>query len=324
MELENKARSHESAIHALKDKMSYFKSKSNETDRLREEVTKLKNKIKDMESIEMAINGTRDEVNNVLRTERNVESLALMSAILKKSLVDAERRKREIDHNFKRAQNEATKYRKDCTILESQNSDLKKELQHLKINYQDEKQYLKNKILELDRKISSMDNINITNSSLNRIISESPINLNRRPRLTAPDNNLEENPSPSMAEKVKQIVDSDSPYLPVKSSNIAIDYNSILNTKFQSKSASTKTGFTIFKSPPASLENIKLSNNTGAVYNGLGSTSKEDIFPSPKPAPSGLKRPKTSSSISSSKFRKLAPAASKSKVTNYFSQGSSQ
>lgn len=53
-------------------------------------------------------------------------------------------------------------------------------------------------------------------------------------------------------------------------------------------------------------------------YDGLGGSSKEDLFPSPKPAQVSLKRPKSTSSISSNKMKKLAPI-NKGKVTDFFS-----
>ncbi|KAJ8962846.1 hypothetical protein NQ318_001246 [Aromia moschata] len=324
-ELEDKCKSHESAIHGLKDRMVYLKSKSKDNDKLTEEVAKLKTRVKDMENIHLAVTGSKEDVNEMLRNEKNVESLALLSAILKKSLIDAERKKREMEHNLKRAQNEAAKYRRDYNTLDGQNSDLKKELHQLKTCYENEKRYLKNKIADLDKKISSTDKLDITNTSLNRIILESPINFNRKPRLMSPEDGVRETESPSMVEKVQKILDSNSPYLPVKASNLAVDYNSILNTKFQSKSGSSKSGFTIFKAPPASLEHIKLPTNTSGIsYNGLGGTSKEDVYPTPKPRETGLKRPKSCATLTSNKFRKLAPTATKTKVTSFFSQRDSQ
>lgn len=73
------------------------------------------------------------------------------------------------------------------------------------------------------------------------------------------------------------------------------------------------------------LENVKQATlNKDVVYNGLGSSSEEDIFPLPRPSQTNMKRPKSSSSISSSKFRKLAPDATKTKVTHFFNQSDSQ
>ncbi|XP_018567295.1 E3 ubiquitin-protein ligase TRAIP-like [Anoplophora glabripennis] len=320
-ELESKMRVHESAMHALKEQISYFKSKARDSDKLAEEVMKLKHSIKDMENIQIALNGTREEVNEILRNENNIESLAILSATLKKSLLDAERKKRDMDYNLKRAQNDSNKYRREVTTLECQNNDLRKEMQYLRDNMEKEKQYLKNKICELNKKISA-ENLDVTNTSFKRIITESPVNFNKTPQLSA-SHDINDTASPSLEEKVQKIVDSDSPYLPVKSSNIPLDYASLLHSK--TKIGATKNGFSIFKTATKTLDNIKqLKVNHEVVYNGLGGSSREEVFPSPKPTQTGLKRHKSGSAISSSKFRKLAPTATKTKVTQFLNQANSQ
>lgn len=60
--------------------------------------------------------------------------------------------------------------------------------------------------------------------------------------------------------------------------------------------------------------------NKSEFYDGLGGSSKEDIFPSPKPTKVSLKRQKSSSTVSSNKLKKLAPITTKAKVTDFISQ----
>lgn len=55
-------------------------------------------------------------------------------------------------------------------------------------------------------------------------------------------------------------------------------------------------------------------------YDGLGGSSKDDIYPSPKQAKLSLKRQKSSSTVSSSKLKKLAPIVTKGKVNDLLSQ----
>lgn len=83
-ELESKLRLYESTIHALKDQISFFKSKAKETDRLNLEITKLKQSVKDLENVQMALDGNRDQVYDMIRNEHNIESLAILAATLKK------------------------------------------------------------------------------------------------------------------------------------------------------------------------------------------------------------------------------------------------
>lgn len=51
--------------------------------------------------------------------------------------------------------------------------------------------------------------------------------------------------------------------------------------------------------------------NKSEFYDGFGGSSKDDVFPSPKPAKVSLKRPKSSSTVSSNKLKKLAPITPK-------------
>ncbi|KAG5876093.1 hypothetical protein JTB14_020380, partial [Gonioctena quinquepunctata] len=73
------------------------------------------------------------------------------------------------------------------------------------------------------------------------------------------------------------------------------------------------TSYSIFKSNSSKPENTKIARNLDVSYNGLGGSSKDDVYPSPKPAQTGLKRQKSSTAISSVKFRKLTAAPSNKK-----------
>ncbi|CAH1163838.1 unnamed protein product [Phaedon cochleariae] len=311
--LEHNEKVNESTVHALKQQISYFKSKAKDSDRLTEEIVKLKNNIKDMENVQIAINGTRDQANEMIKNQNHVESLAIVAAMLKKNLLDAQQKKREADQNLKRAQHEAKKYKKEYMNINSENSNLKREIQQIKTKYEKEKQLYKTKYIQMKQNGNELD---ITNTSLS-----SDHSLVERTLL---DITTSKNTSLPIAEKVQNIVDSESPYLPVKSKAVGMAYGSILSAKFttsvkpSTNSSGGNLGYTIFKSSTSELEDKGISKNGVIHYNGLGGSSKEDIYPSPKPIQTGLKRNKTSSTISSNKFRKLAPGSSNSKVTDHF------
>lgn len=82
--MESSIRTYEPTILALKDQISFFKSKSKETDRLNSEIVKLKQSLKDLQNVQLALDGTRDQVYDMIRNEHNVESLAVLAATLKK------------------------------------------------------------------------------------------------------------------------------------------------------------------------------------------------------------------------------------------------
>ena len=82
--MEESALTKQSAMNALSDQIKFFKNKSHICDKLKEEIALLKNRIKDMENMELVISGSRSMVEDIIRNENSVESLALLAATLKK------------------------------------------------------------------------------------------------------------------------------------------------------------------------------------------------------------------------------------------------
>lgn len=86
-----------------------------------------------------------------------------------------------------------------------------------------------------------------------------------------------------------------------KSANL---YNGISKEKHPFNNTEAKSSFV----------NTKL-NNTDFAYNGLGGHSKEEKYPMPNGSSSMGKRSRSSSTLSSTKFRKLAPTK---KMSDFF------
>ncbi|XP_045483319.1 E3 ubiquitin-protein ligase TRAIP-like [Harmonia axyridis] len=308
--LEKKIRSYESAINGLKDKASVYKHRACEADRLQCEVSSLKSALQDMEKVQTAINGTRAEVTEILRNETSIEALALLSATLKKSLIDKEHKSGIMQNRLKQSQNELMRYKRECNNLESITSDLRKEIEVSKKSWEEEKKYFRQKIEDLDNLLNEKNSETTKNMdhSVHRILTESPAPLPKRKQ----ERKIEDSQykgSPSVAENVMAIIESDSPYL-----NMKTNYSSIFNARY---STTLNTKKSIFK-PQTSLSPTSRPNTTENVYTGLGGQVKEEFFkfPEKKSTPTGLKRTKSSSAVPSSKFRKLAPLVSK-KITDY-------
>lgn len=83
-ELEHGGKRLESIIHAQKEQIKYFKDQVQNCDRLREENVRLKNEVKSLDQVQIALGGTRQQVEDIIRNENNIESLALLASILKK------------------------------------------------------------------------------------------------------------------------------------------------------------------------------------------------------------------------------------------------
>ncbi|KAL3289111.1 hypothetical protein HHI36_003553 [Cryptolaemus montrouzieri] len=310
-ELESKIRSLESGVNGLKEQVSFYRNKAKETERLQSEVMTLKSSLRDVEKVQTAIHGTRSEVTEILRNETSIEALALLSATLKKTLIDLEQKNTILLSKVRHTQNDTSKYKRECRTLETTNAELKQNLSDSKKIWDEEKRYLKQKIEELNERLNERKDKSPKpmDSSLQRILTESPAPLPRR-RVKLESDGLEMKGSPTVEETVMNIMDSDSPYLQTKPS-----YGSIFGAKYTTKIGQKKS---IFKTTPQEVVPSK-PTTSHTVYTGLGGQVNEDYFKFPvkKSSPVGLKRHKSSSSVSTTKFRKLTALPSTKKITDF-------
>jgi hypothetical protein len=295
-ESENKLRIHDSVVHALKDQISFFKSKAKERDRLIEELSKMKSKLKHMESIQLAVNGSREEVNDMLKNENDIESLVILAATLKKALLDAEKKKLNIEYKFKQLQNDVIKYRKEITSLETLNKELRKEVETSRSNWAQEKGHLTAVIKDFHQK-----NFKEGCKNVERIIFESPAPLPQKHLRLGNDVPIEK--SPSVEENVVDILQSDSPYLCIKRNVTGIG---MTPQKMNSTQVSNNIKkMSIFRRPGITLGSVE-SSKSDVVYNGLGGQSKEDLYPVQKVSHLGVKRHnRLHSCLPTKKFRRL-------------------
>ncbi|XP_056640633.1 E3 ubiquitin-protein ligase TRAIP-like [Diorhabda sublineata] len=295
--IETEGKGLQSTILAIKEQVTHYKNKCKEVDVLSSEILKLKNKIKDMGNIELVINGSRDQVNDILREEHNVESLALLTVTLKKALVDSERKALQLDYKLKRYKNEISKQKKDVSLLESQNADMRREMQQIKMKNEKENIMLKQKI---------------------KAFEENNMCATKKMDLIQDKQNSNVLPS-SVDESLLNLVASDSPYLPVKNK-----FRPFLETKFQaptnvsssgSTNASSSKNYSIFKLSRNLTSDKQKASTSEVSYDGLGGSSKEDIYPTPKKVQKGVKRTKKST-LPTVKFKKFAPLSVKPKVVD--------
>lgn len=328
-ELEMSELKHESVMAALKDQIKFFKQKSLACDKLLEEVNQLKSEIKSLENVQATVNGSRQQVEEIIRNENSVESLALLAATLKKSLIDTDRRKRELYVDLKKAQNDLSLQKRNFAKVNTEYEYTKCQLESFKSNYQKEITYLKNKFSKLQSKAVLNDSVN---SSINRITLESPVNFNKTPGIKKNETNakvkeanmIDMTGSPNTSQSlpdtpkdkfgIEDILESPSP-LPASSMGVLAIHRAktMLNTTDQNK-------FSIFKnkSVPSQFEPFSLSATSSrkndVTYDGFGGSSKDDIFPSPQKISVGSKRPKTLKTTSA-KFKKLSAEAGKTNRT---------
>ncbi|XP_060533668.1 E3 ubiquitin-protein ligase TRAIP-like isoform X2 [Cylas formicarius] len=304
-------KAHNSAVLGLKEQVHFFKKRAKDCEKLDAEIHHLKSRIKSMENVELALTGTRKEVEDIIRNETNIESLALLASTLKKSLIDSDRKKRELQKQLNQIQSSHITCEQQISKYKIESQDIRRELEILKENYIKEVQFLKDKYSQLNVKASCKNHSDSLNNSIQRIITESPVNYSRTPVIGKTHHmNVSVDISKS-SETPYENISKVSPYLLVKPSGLgllnSIETKGLVNTNEASK-------FSIFKQT-TSISDFRKGGSSNVLYNGLGGSSKEDIFPSPKEksVASGIKR-KGSSTVSLSKFKKLSANTGKRKA----------
>jgi chromosome segregation ATPase len=200
-----------------------------------------------MQSVESVLSASQKEVDEVLKQNLSAKDLSVMVGTLRRELHANEIRKHEL--------------RKQ---LQSFKNDLRME--------QEEKR-------KLQEKLSFYESENHTLKNRMRKIDEEPVDLTDTPELKKPRLALlkiddQNTPSPlsrsDFEGRIKQIEESQSPYLKVKASSIGL---AMLKKPLAVKDKqSLPKSLSIFQKPRVNFDNVKKSDNL--VFNGVGGTSK--------------------------------------------------
>lgn len=231
-------------------------------------------------------NSSMEEVNEMLSTHREPKALALMITFLKKELSSLSKTNSSLTSKLNTAKYELNAHKQEVSDLKLEQLKLIQSLEKHK-DCEREKSVLKRKLNDVKMKLPSAND-----ASLNRIIAESPVCIRKE---ISDKDTASHDESLSVPERVKAIKDSQSPYLNLKAN--ALD---VQNLPFK-----TSVPFSIFRKRNLDMDGKKPKENY--TYDGLGGHSKEEKFPTPNRSGTIVKRAKSSSSLPSKKFKKLAP-----------------
>lgn len=219
---------------------------------LENENAELKLKLEHMQAVEAVISASQREIDEVLRQKLSNKDLSMMVGTLRRELSNNEQRKNEL-----RKQNQMLK------------NDLRME--------QEEKR-------QISEKISFLESENHRLSRVRKVVkreegTETPEFI-KRPRLALNLLDDQNTPSPlsrsDFEGRIKQIQESDSPYLKIKSSSLALT-STLKPQIMMHKEKSTTSGtskLSIFQKPRV-LDNEAATKRTdNLIYNGIGGTSK--------------------------------------------------
>lgn len=254
------------------------------------ENTELKSKLDLMLSIESVLTASQSEIDEILKQKLDSKDLSIMVGTLRRELKSNETRKNELKKQLQMIKND----------LRAEQEERRK-LQDKVSFFESENHELKNRLRRIESRDESCDVIGSSD-----VESPEPA---KRPRLALKYLSELNTPSPlsqvsfaifshdsvitlplfqdEFRNRVVQVKASDSPYLKVKSSSIALAsllkrpmqvrdaFNSQTNGLTKSKSNDMISGLSIFKKPrtamPGTIPALKSEN---IVYNGIGGTTK--------------------------------------------------
>lgn len=276
--------------------LKYTKQKLKDAEDL---VKTLQDKIDLMATVEGVIKSTVADVELLLSDDKDPKTLAIMVTALKRELRASEGRRNEVKK-----------------ILKSTQSDLRRE-QDVKRNFQESLRQIESDNFRLTEEIQQKDKLI---EKLKSGSSSSP--LTSPTANVTPSNKCKKNllsidwnintPSPTtLNENAKQIQDSDSPYLNIKSSSIGL--TPILQrmrpaSKRDDKDDNLFKDMAIFKKPRLT-ERSTTVRQTNMVFNGFGGSERKENteFPNvPVLSTSEFKIKSTSARLKSGKLKKLS------------------
>lgn len=245
--LENTIKSQDTLTVGLRFEIDQLRTENSLNKKLKEELKKLENQVRLMKTVGMVIDSSSKEIEGLLASNNDPQTLAVLAASLKRELQASEFKRNELRDRLKMYQNDLHKERAKCRALEDKLSTADSEMHKLQ---QDVK--------ALSRRKADIDEDNSDAS----VVLNTPEQEAKRKR---PIDDSDMNKSTPMAEKVRRIVESDSPYLPIKSaafglhpvlfrkglSATALDKKSSAGTLTKTRS-DLSDKFSIFAKPPSS------------------------------------------------------------------------
>ncbi|XP_068619625.1 E3 ubiquitin-protein ligase TRAIP-like [Battus philenor] len=294
---EKKLRVRESESAALKDQLEYVKVENKEIHILKEENGNLKKNIETLNGLQKVLNATSDEVEVMLQGYSDIRTIATFATALKRALCESEMKKNETRDNLQTVKRKLTEERALVNVLRSKLRSAEMRCTELNIeknreNKRDAVEAFGGTACEEVPKVQKVE-VPATNNSFTSLVNS--------------------------------IENSDSPYLKLKQSNLALTalqqrhpanvpdrglkpsefgiLNAAKSASYNSKGAfnpqkkkseafSSQNNSIFHKKEPTKvdLDIFDKESELDVSYDGLGGHSKPYVFPTPnsRPAPKSL------------------------------------
>ncbi|OWR49790.1 hypothetical protein KGM_214851 [Danaus plexippus plexippus] len=287
---EKKLESRDTAIAALKEQLQYVKIQNNETNRLREENEVLKKNMQTLNGLQKVLNATSEEVEKMLEGYSDIRMVATFATALKRALCESEDKKNESRDQIQMLKQQLSAEKRYVAEIQAKLLSTEELLRVTKRKYFS----LKHK-----RKADSLD----STDSLDMAVKQMKPDQDLNDAVIVQDSDTS---NTSINTMVNRIENSESPYLSLKQSSLALTalqrhpthplpdrnlkpselalFNSARNA-ITKKPDIQRTSIFHQKEPikiQLSSENDPNMSLLNISYDGLGGHSKHDTFPSPR------------------------------------------
>ncbi|XP_017888864.1 E3 ubiquitin-protein ligase TRAIP-like [Ceratina calcarata] len=267
--VEHELKTKDTAIHAYKDQINFFKLQITQVEETNKELASVKNKLQTYKNIQELLQGSEKEVKEILLSSQDRNSLATYIAALKRELLITMDRRREWRSKMRVIQQELSKVTMERNFLTEEQAKRKK---------------LEQEVLTYESKIMSLEN-EIKDLREQGSPETSHICCNRKPVVASSSKPCVKSSKPLRVQNVKADFNDSStshdhvptsPFLPV---NVMGIYN--LEKRLPKRDV-VKSSSILTKKPRIEQQgNVQTrSLETNITYNGLGGHSKLENFPS--------------------------------------------
>ncbi|XP_053615301.1 E3 ubiquitin-protein ligase TRAIP-like isoform X2 [Plodia interpunctella] len=308
---EKKLVSRDSAVAALREQLEYVKVQNKETQRLKDENESLKKNMQTLNGLQKVLNATSDEVEQMLQGYTDVRTVATFATALKRALCESESKKSELRERLQAATQACSAEKSNVRALQLKLSQLEEKFIHAELNVAELKEQIENMKKKKVEAPPTVTNIFSQKIEEKDNMLDFPFNMKIQATRESEFNKaMCISRNSSFDKQVKTIEDSESPYLNLKQSSLALAalqqrprqlpaeaqlrpaevamLNSVRNIAMK-KPAEPSTSIFQKKAKmmlPLDKETPKFIDvDMDISYDGLGGHSKLDIFPTPtKPA----------------------------------------
>ncbi|XP_047356300.1 E3 ubiquitin-protein ligase TRAIP-like isoform X1 [Vespa velutina] len=276
---ESEVREKETAIHALKEQIKYFRQQCTEVDIINQEVIRLRKRVEDLKNIQLLMDAPAEEVDDMVSKTNDSSTLITYISIMKRYIREMAKcvtKRREMRAKLQSIQQELTKVSMERNyLLEEQEK--RKKLEEELITCENEKMVLQNKLQDIENNgyiKTHVSNIMKTKESYSNSIKISKEEVKHTDQM-----GVKNDTKSSLKRKTNFIMEDikiNSPNIPVQSKGILA-----LKEQYTARQATRSTFSILTKKPRLSQNSVESVKNGSITYDGFGGHSKYDKFPSP-------------------------------------------